>query len=99
MLLLDVVAEVTQPSLGVGYEIGRAVAMNKRILCLYRPQENKREFFNQSCSTQILVLSLYLWVSVLSAMIRGAHDGTQVIVKDYGEEELGAILQGFFGSS
>ncbi|XP_064411492.1 5-hydroxymethyl-dUMP N-hydrolase isoform X1 [Latimeria chalumnae] len=32
-----VVAEVTQPSLGVGYEIGRAVALNKRILCLFRP--------------------------------------------------------------
>ncbi|XP_063775908.1 5-hydroxymethyl-dUMP N-hydrolase [Pseudophryne corroboree] len=32
-----VVAEVTQPSLGVGYEIGRAVAMNKKILCLFRP--------------------------------------------------------------
>ncbi|XP_006824845.1 putative 2'-deoxynucleoside 5'-phosphate N-hydrolase 1 [Saccoglossus kowalevskii] len=32
-----VVAEVTQPSLGVGYEIGRAVAMKKKILCLYRP--------------------------------------------------------------
>merc|ERR1712179_734712 len=36
-----IVAEVTQPSLGVGYELGRAVAMGKRILCLYRPQENK----------------------------------------------------------
>merc|ERR1711872_1181095 len=36
-----VVAEVTQPSLGVGYEIGRAVDMNKPILCLYRPQPGK----------------------------------------------------------
>jgi len=36
-----VVAEVTQPSLGVGYEIGRAVAMGRPILCLYRPQEGK----------------------------------------------------------
>ena len=41
---LVIVAEVTQPSTGVGYELGRAVAMNKRILCLYRPQENKRKF-------------------------------------------------------
>ena len=41
---LVIVAEVTQPSLGVGYELGRAVAMGKRILCLYRPQENKRKF-------------------------------------------------------
>ena len=37
----DIVAEVTQPSLGVGYEIGRAVAMGKKILCLYRPQPDK----------------------------------------------------------
>merc|ERR1711962_368577 len=36
-----IVAEVTQPSLGVGYEIGRAVDMNKPILCLYRPQPGK----------------------------------------------------------
>jgi len=38
-----VVAEVTQASLGVGYEIGRAVAMNKRILCLFRPSPDKRK--------------------------------------------------------
>ncbi|XP_037071987.1 2'-deoxynucleoside 5'-phosphate N-hydrolase 1-like [Pollicipes pollicipes] len=38
-----IVAEVTQPSLGVGYEIGRGVAMGgRRILCLYRPQPDKR---------------------------------------------------------
>jgi hypothetical protein len=32
-----VVAEVTTPSLGVGYELGRAVAWGKPVLCLYRP--------------------------------------------------------------
>jgi 2'-deoxynucleoside 5'-phosphate N-hydrolase len=32
-----VVAEVTLPSLGVGYELGWACAMNKPILSLYRP--------------------------------------------------------------
>ncbi len=37
-----VVAEVTTPSLGVGYEIARAVEMKKKVLCLYRPQEGKR---------------------------------------------------------
>jgi 2'-deoxynucleoside 5'-phosphate N-hydrolase len=31
-----VVAEVTIPSLGVGYELGRAVAMKKPVLCLHR---------------------------------------------------------------
>ncbi|XP_043916217.1 2'-deoxynucleoside 5'-phosphate N-hydrolase 1 [Protopterus annectens] len=36
-----VIAEVTQPSLGVGYEIGRAVAMNKKVLCLFRPSSGR----------------------------------------------------------
>ncbi|KAJ3610131.1 hypothetical protein NHX12_022225 [Muraenolepis orangiensis] len=36
-----IVAEVTQPSLGVGYELGRAVAMEKRILCLFRPSSER----------------------------------------------------------
>lgn len=36
-----VVAEVTQPSLGVGYEIGRAEDMGKPILCLYREQADR----------------------------------------------------------
>ena len=35
------VAEVTHPSLGVGYEIGRAVELGKPVLCLYRPQPRK----------------------------------------------------------
>jgi nucleoside 2-deoxyribosyltransferase len=34
------VAEVTAPSLGVGYELGRAVEMGKPVLCLYRPSPN-----------------------------------------------------------
>lgn len=34
------VAEVTTPSLGVGYEIGRAVAMEKPVVCLYRKTNN-----------------------------------------------------------
>ncbi len=36
------VAEVSTTSLGVGYEIGRAVAQGIRVLCLYRPQEGRR---------------------------------------------------------
>lgn len=36
------VAEVTNPSLGVGYEIGRAEGWGKPILCLYRQMEGKR---------------------------------------------------------
>jgi len=37
-----IVAEVTTPSLGVGYEIGRAIQFNKKILCLYRYTKGKR---------------------------------------------------------
>ena len=36
------VAEVSSPSLGVGYEIGLFEAMGKPILCLYRRQEGRR---------------------------------------------------------
>ena len=36
------VAEVTTPSLGVGYEIGRAVEWGKRIICLHRPLPGRR---------------------------------------------------------
>ena len=37
-----IIAEVTTPSLGVGYELGRAVEMGKPILCLFRKSEEKR---------------------------------------------------------
>ncbi|KAG7266218.1 hypothetical protein CRUP_026940 [Coryphaenoides rupestris] len=69
-----IVAEVTQPSLGVGYELGRAVAMEKRVFCLFRPSSERS----------------------LSAMIRGAHDGDLVQVRDYAEEEVDAILEDYF---
>lgn len=36
-----IVAEVTTPSLGVGYEIGSAEAMGKSILCLFREGAGK----------------------------------------------------------
>ncbi len=37
-----VIAEVTTPSLGVGWEIGQAVNMGKKILCLYRGSHTLR---------------------------------------------------------
>jgi nucleoside 2-deoxyribosyltransferase len=36
-----VVAEVSNPSLGVGYEISKAESENKEILCLYKNKQNK----------------------------------------------------------
>lgn len=35
------VAEVTTVSMGVGYEIGRAVEADKKVLCLFRPDSGK----------------------------------------------------------
>jgi len=37
-----VIAEVSQTSLGVGYEIGRAIEMKKPIVCLYRSIGDQR---------------------------------------------------------
>ena len=37
-----IVAEVSSPSLGVGYEIGKAEDWGKKILCLYRNQADKK---------------------------------------------------------
>ena len=37
-----IIAEVTTPSLGVGYELGIAEKLNIPVLCLYRPIKGKR---------------------------------------------------------
>lgn len=37
-----VIAEVTNPSLGVGYEIAKAEAWGKPVLALYRPSDERR---------------------------------------------------------
>jgi len=37
-----VVAEVTVPSLGVGYEIALATTMKKPVLCLFRPADGRK---------------------------------------------------------
>lgn len=37
-----VIAEVTNPSLGVGYEIAAAEKMGKPILCLFRSEEGRK---------------------------------------------------------
>lgn len=37
-----IIAEVTRPSLGVGYEIAKAEQLGKPILCIYRNIEGRR---------------------------------------------------------
>ncbi|MCP4437602.1 MAG: nucleoside 2-deoxyribosyltransferase [Aureispira sp.] len=53
-----IVAEVTCPSLGVGYEIGRAIEHGKKVICLYRPQEGKR-LSAMIAGSQDLILEQY----------------------------------------
>lgn len=36
------IAEVSTVSMGVGYEIGRAVESGKKVLCLFRPESGKK---------------------------------------------------------
>ena len=43
------VAEVTNPSLGVGYEIGRAIEAEKKIICLYRESDKELSAMISGC--------------------------------------------------
>jgi nucleoside 2-deoxyribosyltransferase len=52
-----VVAEVSTPSLGVGYEIGRAVENRKPVLCLYRPGSPKKLSAMIAGSPELTVVS------------------------------------------
>ena len=88
-----VVAEVTQPSLGVGYEIGRAVTMKKKILCLYRPQKDK--CMKLHFENVLGLFTVGLLFSVLSGMIRGIPED-QARVVDYKEEEVDEVFKSFF---
>ena len=36
------IAEVTNPSLGVGYEIGRALENNKKVICLFKNNDYQK---------------------------------------------------------
>ncbi len=59
MLEADIIiAEATIPSLGVGYEIGRAVENNKKVLVLFR-NENDRKLSGMIKGCQKLTVSEY----------------------------------------
>lgn len=61
------VAEVTAPSLGVGYEIGRSVEWGKRIICLYRPG-NGRKLSGMIAGCDALCVHEYSRVDELTAV-------------------------------
>ncbi len=50
-----IIAEVTAPSLGVGYEIRAALEQKKKVLCLYRPQESKRLSAMISGNSEVMI--------------------------------------------
>jgi nucleoside 2-deoxyribosyltransferase len=49
-----VIAEVSNPSLGVGYEIGRAVEHNIPVLCLYHKVNKKLSTMMRGCDKIII---------------------------------------------
>ena len=88
-----VVAEVTQPSLGVGFEIARAVTMNKPVLCLFRPSSgHSRSTAHFSC---------HRWsfpFADLSALIRGSANNRSFFVGNYEQrEDLEKFIKDFVG--
>ena len=54
-----VIAEVTNPSLGVGYEIGRAIEYNKRTICLFNNNSYSRWFSLVKSSFSIFPQGLF----------------------------------------
>jgi len=62
-----VIAEVTTSSVGVGYELGYAEALKKKIIALYRPQKNKRLSAMLAGNSKVTVIE-YINVSELTAV-------------------------------
>lgn len=80
-----VVAEVTQPSLGVGFEIARAITLNKPVLCLFRPSSGLRMLSNEQKSLRNERFS-FLCLG-LSALIRGSANNRSFFVGNYEQRE------------
>lgn len=64
-----VVAEVTVPSLGVGYELGWACALGKPVLALHRPEVGKR-LSAMIAGSEGIVTAVYSTVDEAKAIIR-----------------------------
>jgi hypothetical protein len=89
-----VIAEVTQPSLGVGFEIARAVTLNKPVLCLFRPSSGQRMNDSKIFITKLLFFSL----QDLSALIRGSANNRSFFVGNYEQrEDFEKFIQDFMG--
>jgi nucleoside 2-deoxyribosyltransferase len=68
-----VVAEVTTPSLGVGYEIGQAEAMGKPVLCLHRP-DSKRQLSAMLAGNPTLHCKIYKSLEEIDLILKRFFD-------------------------
>lgn len=64
-----VVAEVTVPSLGVGYEIGKAEEWNKDVLCLHRPALEHKPLSSMLSGSEELTCRAYSQLDELPAIL------------------------------
>jgi nucleoside 2-deoxyribosyltransferase len=67
------VAEVTTPSLGVGYEIGKATGWGKPVLCLFRPN-NRRALSAMIAGSDGVIVREYKSLSELTTIFAGFFD-------------------------
>ena len=67
------VAEVTTPSLGVGYEIGKATAWGKPVLCLFRPN-NRGALSAMIAGSDGVIVREYKSLSELTTIFTGFFD-------------------------
>jgi nucleoside 2-deoxyribosyltransferase len=75
-----VVAEVTSPSLGVGYEIAEALHLGKPVLCVYREGIVLTKLLTGNTESGIVVLayaSEAMMLNVVDAFLERKHERTQ----------------------
>ena len=63
------IAEVSTPSSGVGYEVGLAESLNKRILCLFRKDKGKKLSAMINGNRKIMILE-YKTIQDLKSKLR-----------------------------
>ena len=76
------VAEVTTPSLGVGYEIGKATEWGKPLLCLVRPN-NGRALSAMIAGSDGVIVREYENLSELTTIFTGFFDSCKSKCKQF----------------
>lgn len=79
----SLVAEVTTPSLGVGYEIATAVGWSKPVLCLFRPSEGRKLSAMIAGSSEVIVRDYQTMTDI-----------RQILAKFFSGENRRAVLPG-----